>query len=71
MAIIKATELLNDDVIESNDRVVIYIDSYATLEAIGSHKNSSNLVYRCKQVVRNGMEYYESILSLVMKSQMI
>lgn len=65
-AIIKATELLNGDVIGYNKRVVIYIDSHATLKAIGRYRTSLNLVDRYNQVVRNIMEYYESILCMVM-----
>lgn len=45
LSIIKATELINEDV-ESNNRVVIYIDSQATHNTIGSNRTNSNVVDR-------------------------
>lgn len=38
MTILKATELINDEVVESNNRVPIYVNSQAQLKVIGIHR---------------------------------
>lgn len=49
-------------IVESNNRVVIYVENQVTLKAIGSHRTSSNLADRCKRVLRNMMDKYEVTL---------